>query len=196
MRSFGITLVFFTSLCYASQLPRPGICGRRWSGGDTINGSIVRQKKPLKFAQLRLYSSTGKTAWVGMTDKDGSFRITHLPPDTLSSRRSRMGTHNNPLEPGFEQIAQRTNTCLLSATHGERVCWHYNRRELTVNVDSQCSNSVTVPEAMHYFLPMPSTVATSTVANRPLHSKPLPGHFERNGGCFANDDDRGLSNLL
>ena len=81
MRPFGITLVFFTSLCYASHCPDPNL-RQAVIGGDTINGSIILQKKPLRFAQLRLYFSTGKTAWVGMTDKDGSFRITHLRPDT------------------------------------------------------------------------------------------------------------------
>lgn len=81
MRSFGITLVVFSSLCYASRCPDPNL-RQAVIGGDTINGSIVLQQKPLKLAQLRLYFSTGKTAWVGMTDKDGSFRITHLRPDT------------------------------------------------------------------------------------------------------------------
>jgi len=81
MRSFGITLVFFTSLCYASHCPDPNL-RQAVIGGDTINGSVILQKKPLKFAQLRLYSSAGKTAWVGVTDKGGSFRITNLPPDT------------------------------------------------------------------------------------------------------------------
>jgi hypothetical protein len=80
MRSFGITLVFFASLCYASHCPDPNL-RQAVIGGDTINGSLILQTKPLKFAQLRLYFSTGKTAWVGMTDKDGSFHITDLRPD-------------------------------------------------------------------------------------------------------------------
>ena len=52
MRSFGITLVFFTSLCYASHCSDPRL-RQAVIGGDTINGSIILQKKPLKFAQLR-----------------------------------------------------------------------------------------------------------------------------------------------
>jgi len=35
---------------------------------------------PLKFAQLRLYFSSGKTAWNGKTDKDGMFTIAKMPP--------------------------------------------------------------------------------------------------------------------
>lgn len=81
MRSFGITLVFFTSLCFASHCPDPNL-RQAVIGGDAINGSIILQTKPLKFAPLRLYFSTGKTAWVGMTDKDGRFSTTHLRPDT------------------------------------------------------------------------------------------------------------------
>ena len=78
MRSFGITLVFFSCLCYASHCPDPNL-QQAVIGGDTINGSIVLQRKPLKFAQLRLYYSTGKAAWAGMTDRDGSFRIMRIP---------------------------------------------------------------------------------------------------------------------
>ena len=80
--SFLLTLVLATTLCNAApSCPDPRL-RLAIIGGDTITGGVLIHKKPLKFAQLRLYSSTGKTAWVGMTDKDGSFRITHLPPDT------------------------------------------------------------------------------------------------------------------
>ena len=103
MRSFGITLVFFTSLCYASNCPDRNL-RQAVVGGDTINGSIVLQKKPLKFAQLRLYSSTGKTAWFGKTDKDGSFRVTHLPPDTYRLDVRGWGSTTIRLNPDLNKL--------------------------------------------------------------------------------------------
>jgi len=51
-------------------------------GGNSIDGSVRLHNKPLKFAQLRLLFSNGKTAWVGTTDKDGGFHIRDLRPDT------------------------------------------------------------------------------------------------------------------
>ena len=51
-------------------------------GGDTIDGSVVVHEKPLKFAQVLLYFSTGKTAWVGTTDKNGAFHIRDPRPVT------------------------------------------------------------------------------------------------------------------
>lgn len=104
MRSFGITLVFFTSLCYASHCSDPRL-RQAVIGGDTINGSIILQKKPLKFAQLRLYFSTGKTAWVGMTDKDGSFRITHLRPDTYRLDVRGWGSATIRLNPDLNKLS-------------------------------------------------------------------------------------------
>lgn len=78
-----LALVSAATLCNAApRCPDPRL-RLAIIGGDTITGGVLIHKKPLKFAQLRLYSSTGKTAWVGMTDKHGSFRITHLPPDTF-----------------------------------------------------------------------------------------------------------------
>ena len=78
-----LTLVLATTLCHAGpRCPDPRL-RLAIIGGDTINGSLLIHKRPLKFVQLRLYSSTGKTAWVGMTDKDGGFRVTQLPPDTF-----------------------------------------------------------------------------------------------------------------
>ena len=125
MRSFGITLVFFTSLCYASQCPDPDL-RQAVIGGNTINGSIVRQKKPLKFAQLRLYFSNGKTAWVGMTDKDGSFRITDLQPDTYrldvrgwGSATIRLNTDLNKLSNGqipAYSVQLMENECVGTST--------------------------------------------------------------------------------
>ena len=74
-------LVFVSTLCFASQCP-DAMLRQAVIGGGTIEGSVVLHEKPLKSAQVLVYFSTGKTAWVGMTDKHGNFRITHLRPDT------------------------------------------------------------------------------------------------------------------
>jgi len=76
-----VALVFVTSICFASQCPDPRL-RQATIGGDAIDGSIVLQKKPMRFAQIQLYFSSGKTAWVGTTGKDGTFHITHLQPGT------------------------------------------------------------------------------------------------------------------
>lgn len=49
-------------------------------GGNTIDGRVLLHKKPLKFAKVRLRSSSGETAWIGKTDKDGTFKTAQLPP--------------------------------------------------------------------------------------------------------------------
>ena len=67
-------------------------------GGDTINAR-VSLTKPLTLAQVRLYFSTGKTAWVEVTDKDGGFRITHLPPGTYRLEVRGWGSTTIRLDP-------------------------------------------------------------------------------------------------
>jgi hypothetical protein len=81
MRLIAATLVFFSSLCFASQCPEVEL-RQAIIGGDTIDGSVILNHKPLKSAQIQLYFSTGKVAWIGTTDKNSRFHITHLPPDT------------------------------------------------------------------------------------------------------------------
>jgi hypothetical protein len=49
-------------------------------GGDTIAGGVLVRKKPLKFAKVRLYFSSGATAWNGTTDNNGRFATTNVPP--------------------------------------------------------------------------------------------------------------------
>ena len=41
---------------------------------------MALQDKPLTFAAVRVYSSSGKTAWMGTTDANGRFRTSTLPP--------------------------------------------------------------------------------------------------------------------
>jgi len=43
--------------------------------GDTIAGIAVRRDQPLMLAPIRLYSSSGKAAWIGTTDKNRRFVI-------------------------------------------------------------------------------------------------------------------------
>ena len=99
-----LTLVFATTLCNAA--PRCPDLGLRLAiiGGDTITGGVLIHKKPLKFAQLRLYSSTGNTAWVGMADREGSFRITHLPPDTYHFDVRGWGSTTIRLNPDLNKL--------------------------------------------------------------------------------------------
>jgi hypothetical protein len=104
VRSFGITLVLFSCLCHASHCPDPNL-EHAVIGGDTISGSVVLQQKPLKFAQVRLYHSTGKTAWVGMTDKHGSFRITYLRPDTYRLDVRGWGSATIRLNPDLNKLS-------------------------------------------------------------------------------------------
>ena len=81
MRWIAITLVFFTSVCFAKRCPDPRL-QQAVIGGETIDGSVRPHNKPLKFAQVGLFFSSGESAWVGKTDKDGGFHIKQLRPDT------------------------------------------------------------------------------------------------------------------
>jgi hypothetical protein len=73
--------IVLSSACYGKTCSDPNL-QQAVIGGDTIDGSVLLHHKALKFAQLRLFFSNGKTAWVGTTDKDGGFHIRHLRPDT------------------------------------------------------------------------------------------------------------------
>jgi hypothetical protein len=81
MRWLTVGLVFFSTLGFASHCPDPNL-RQAVIGGDAINGFVVLHGKPMKFARMRLYSSSGKTTWVGLADRDGGFAIRHQPPDT------------------------------------------------------------------------------------------------------------------
>jgi hypothetical protein len=47
-------------------------------GGDTIFGMVFQNGKPLRNAQVKVYSSTRKTAWVWRTDQEGKFTTAKL----------------------------------------------------------------------------------------------------------------------
>ena len=73
--------IVISSACYGKTCSDPNL-QQAVIGGDTIDGSVLLHHKALKFAQLRLFFSSGKTAAVGTTDKDGRFHIRNLRPDT------------------------------------------------------------------------------------------------------------------
>lgn len=79
MCRLALALILDASLCVgATRCPDP-ISRQAVIHGDTIAGSVVRRNKPLVFAPVRLYSSSGKTAWAGTTDKNGTFGIYKVP---------------------------------------------------------------------------------------------------------------------
>lgn len=73
--AIGIVLA---AVSYAQRCPNPND-QRATIGGDTIDGYVSLQQRPLKSAQIRLLSN-GKTAWVGSTNDLGGFRIKGLRP--------------------------------------------------------------------------------------------------------------------
>ncbi|HKD60053.1 MAG TPA: carboxypeptidase-like regulatory domain-containing protein [Terracidiphilus sp.] len=68
--------IMLSAACYAQRCPDPK-SQQAAIVGDTINGYVSLQQRPLKSAQVRLLSD-GKTIWVGSTDKTGSFQIKGL----------------------------------------------------------------------------------------------------------------------
>ena len=99
-----LTLVLGTTLCNAAARCPDSRLRLAIIGGDTITGGVLVHKKPPKFAQLRLHSSTGKNAWVGMTDKDGSLCINHLPPDTYGLDVRGWGSTTIRLNPDLNKL--------------------------------------------------------------------------------------------
>ena len=82
MRWLAFILLAATPLCFAgSACPDPRL-REATIGGDTIEASVELHRKPFVGAQVRLYFSSGKTAWAGVTDKKGAFMVKDLPPDT------------------------------------------------------------------------------------------------------------------
>jgi hypothetical protein len=74
-------------------------------GGDTIDGSVRLHNKPLQFAQLLLYFSNGRTAWVGKTDKDGRFNIRQLRPDTYRLNVQGWGSTTIRVSPDLNKLS-------------------------------------------------------------------------------------------
>jgi hypothetical protein len=68
-------------------------------GGDTITGGVLIHKKPLKFAQVRLYFSSGNTVWKWRTDKNGRFAINKVLPGVYRLEVSGWGSTTVQLNP-------------------------------------------------------------------------------------------------
>src|ERR1700676_4109726 len=79
MRWTVLTLFLSASLCLAApRCPDPRL-RQATIGGKRITGGVLLHKKALKFAKVRLYSSSGETAGVGTTDKNGRFASDNMP---------------------------------------------------------------------------------------------------------------------
>lgn len=64
MRWLGLILIGAASFSFAgSHCPDPGL-REAIIGGDTLNAILLVHKKPKAGAQVRMYASSGKTAWV------------------------------------------------------------------------------------------------------------------------------------
>jgi Carboxypeptidase regulatory-like domain len=80
MRRLALTLILAPSLCVAApRCPDPK-SREATTGVDTITGGVVHDHKPVKFAQVRLYSLSGKAVWTGTTDKNGTFATGKMQP--------------------------------------------------------------------------------------------------------------------
>ena len=103
MRWLGLPLIFAASLCSAgSRCPDPR--GRQASiGGDTIRGGVIPHKKTVKFAQVQIYFSSGKTAWAGATDRNGNFTSNELPAGEYRLEIERWGSTTVQLDPNFHR---------------------------------------------------------------------------------------------
>jgi hypothetical protein len=105
--AFLLTLILPATLCNAASRCPDLKLQEAAIGGNTINGGVVLHKKPVKFANVHLYSSSGETAWIGKTDKDGTFKTAQLPPDDYRFEISGWGSatiHLNPeIDKGFRQ---------------------------------------------------------------------------------------------
>jgi hypothetical protein len=104
MRWIAITLVIATSVCYANRCPDPRL-QQAVIGGETIDGSVRLHNKPLKFAQVRLFFSSGESAWVGKTDKDGGFHIRKLRPDTYRLDLRGWGSSSIRISPDLNKLS-------------------------------------------------------------------------------------------
>ena len=106
--AFLLALILAVTLCNAaSRCPDPKQ-QEAAIGGNTINGGVVLHKKPVKFAKVRLYSSSGETAWIGKTDKDGTFRTTQLPPGDYRLEISGWGSTTIHLNPEMDKGLRQT----------------------------------------------------------------------------------------
>jgi hypothetical protein len=84
-------------------------------GGDSITGYVVhRGGKPVKFAKVTLYSSSGEVSWVGVTDKDGGFFTGSMPPDEYRIESPAWGSAKVRLDPGVSKRSSQTPSWTLT----------------------------------------------------------------------------------
>jgi hypothetical protein len=106
--TFLLTLILPATLCSAaSRCPDPKL-QEAVIGGLQLNGGVVLHKKPLKFAKVRVYSSSGKTAWIGKTDKNGAFKTVQLPPGDYRLEISGWGSTTIHLNPEIDRGLRQT----------------------------------------------------------------------------------------
>ena len=103
MRWPALTLMLAASLCFAAHRCPDARLRQATIGGDTITGGVVLHKKPLKFAQVRLDSSSGKTVWTGITDKNGRFATNKMPPGGYRLEVSGWGSTTVHLSPEVDK---------------------------------------------------------------------------------------------
>jgi hypothetical protein len=72
-------------------------------GGNTINGGVILHEKPLRFSKVRVHASSRETAWIGKTDKDGTFKTTQLPPGDYRLKISGWGSTAVRLTPELDR---------------------------------------------------------------------------------------------
>ena len=110
MRCVFVAVILASFSCLAaSHCPDPQLREAK-IGGDAIFGGVSLHKKPLRFARVRLYSSSGKILWIGKTNKHGTFEIRKLVPGDYRLEVDGWGTTTVRLNPelakpnGFGQV--------------------------------------------------------------------------------------------
>jgi hypothetical protein len=92
-------------------------------GGDRIAGGVMLDKKPLKFALVRLYSSSGKTVWIGTTDENGRFAINKMPPGDYHLKVSGWGSTIVHLNPGIDRAGDQVGIWNLFLEDNACISW-------------------------------------------------------------------------
>jgi len=88
----------------ASRCPDPRL-RQAEIGGNRIIGVVLHQGKPVKLAQITVYStSSGKAEWVWTTDKDGSFTSNKLAPGSYRLEVSGRGSATVKLNPKLDRM--------------------------------------------------------------------------------------------
>ena len=99
MRLVVLSVLFAPYLCAArSHCPNPRLQNPT-IGGNVIVGYVELNHKPLQFAKVKVYSSSGKRVWVGATDTDGMFATGEMLPGDYTIKVAGWGSGNVRLDP-------------------------------------------------------------------------------------------------